>query len=86
MSTYSTSHRVNDFDQLLNGRLGAAVAVLYPEYHGLPVVAQKIWEDTYPLPGMVPPLLAEGEGTPTKKDLNLGSICTSPFPYLDGNR
>jgi hypothetical protein len=76
MSNYSVSHRVNGSDLLLNGRLEAIVGVLYPGYCGSPVMAHKFeydwsppaangWETTYPVLDTAPPLLIEGEGSPT---------------------
>jgi hypothetical protein len=52
------------------------VRVLYPEYHGSPVTAQKFgydrfpptangWGTTHPLPDITPPLLAKERGPPT---------------------
>jgi hypothetical protein len=52
------------------------VGVLYPRYRGLPVMTQKYgydrfppvadgWRTMHPIPGMVPPLLAEEEAPPT---------------------
>jgi hypothetical protein len=54
----------------------AVVGVLYPEYHGSLVTthnsgydrfppAANGWGTTHSIPNMSPPLLGEGEGTPT---------------------
>jgi hypothetical protein len=39
------------------------------------------WRIIHPISDMAPPLLAEEEGSPTKKELNLGSIRTISLPY-----
>jgi hypothetical protein len=68
MSTYSASHRVNGS--------GATVGILYPGYHGPPVMAHKSgydrfcpmangWGTLHPVPDVAPPLLAEEEGPMT---------------------
>jgi hypothetical protein len=77
MSTYSVSRQVNGPDHPLNGRLGGYCQGLLPRVprgagYGpanmdttLFLPAANSWGTKYPVPDMVPPLLAEWEGPPT---------------------
>jgi hypothetical protein len=44
------------------------------------------WGTKYPILDMTPPLLAEEEGPPTKKELDSGVIYTCRFPHLGSPR
>jgi hypothetical protein len=74
MSTYFVSHRVNDPDHPLDGRLGGYYCGLLPwvpraASYGptnldmtLFPLAANVWGTKYPVPDMVPPLLPKGDG------------------------